>query len=73
MNKNKKAFLVSLAGTIIIAVCCFTPFLVLVLGVIGLSIMIPYLDYLLLPALGLFILITIFAFIRWEKSGKGLL
>ncbi len=70
MNKNKKTFIVSLAGTIIVAICCFTPLLVVVMGVIGLSIIVPYLDYLLLPALGLFIIITIVAFMKWKKSSN---
>jgi mercuric ion transport protein len=69
MNKHKKTFLVSLGGTILVAICCFTPLLVVLLGVIGLSSMIPYLDFLLLPAFGIFIIITFVAFLRWKKSG----
>jgi mercuric ion transport protein len=68
MNKNKKTFIVSLAGTIIVGICCFTPLLVVVFGVIGLSIIIPYLDFLLFPALGLLIIITIVSLMRWKKT-----
>ena len=51
-------------GTIIAALCCFTPLLVGLLGVVGLSAVVGYLDYVLMPALAVFILITIYALIR---------
>ncbi|TAK00521.1 MAG: mercury resistance system transport protein MerF [Candidatus Manganitrophaceae bacterium] len=38
-------------GAVIAAICCFTPVLVILLGVVGLSIVTGYLDYLLIPAL----------------------
>jgi mercuric ion transport protein len=46
--------------------CCFTPILVIFLGTVGLSKIIGYLDYALLPALGIFVLITIYTF--WKRS-----
>ncbi len=42
-------------GAVIAAVCCATPVLVIGLGAIGLSAMTGYLDYVLLPALVLFV------------------
>jgi len=68
MNKYKKTFIVSLAGTIIVAICCFTPFLVIILGAIGLSVIVPYLDVILLPALFLLIIITVISYIKWRKA-----
>jgi mercuric ion transport protein len=68
MNKYKKTFIASLAGTIIVAVCCFTPFLVIILGAIGLSVIVPYLDVILLPALFLLIIITVISYIKWRKA-----
>jgi mercuric ion transport protein len=68
MNKYKKTFIASLAGTIIVAVCCFTPLLVVILGAIGLSILVPYLDVILLPALFLLIIITVTSYIKWRKA-----
>lgn len=38
-------------GAVIAAICCFTPVLVILLGIIGLGAITGYLDYLLLPAL----------------------
>ena len=61
MNVNKKpsktGFFAALTGTVIVALCCATPILVIVLGAVGLSAFTPYLDYVLFPAL--FILLII--------------
>ena len=52
-------------GAAVAAVCCFTPALVILLGVVGLSGLVGYLDYVLLPALvvqvAAFVLIVKFA------------
>jgi|TARA_B100000315_G_scaffold204096_1_gene197332 mercuric ion transport protein len=42
-------------GSIIAAVCCFTPALVLLLGAVGLSAWVGWLDHILLPALAIFL------------------
>ena len=49
MGRNKKLFSVGIAGTVIAALCCFTPVLVILFGVVGLSALVGYLDYVLLP------------------------
>ena len=48
-------------GTVIAALCCFTPVLVILFGAVGLSALVGYLDFVLFPALGFFILLTIYA------------
>ena len=50
-----------LIGSAVMALCCFTPILVILLTTVGLSAIIGYLDIVLLPALGIFILITFYA------------
>lgn len=40
-----------IVGTVIAAVCCFTPFLVVALGAVGLSAWLGWLDYMLFPML----------------------
>lgn len=65
MNNNK-LLATGLIGTVIAALCCFTPVLVILLGVVGLSAIIGYLDLVLLPALVIFLGITIYAI--WRKS-----
>ena len=67
MNANKLLG-TSIIGTIIAALCCFTPILVGLLGLVGLSALTGYLDYVLLPALGFFILLTIYALIRRARG-----
>lgn len=58
----------SAIGTVLIALCCFTPILVILLGVVGLSALTGYLDYVLLPALAVFIGLTIYAALRKRKA-----
>ncbi len=62
MNHNKQpsktGFIAALTGTILVALCCATPLLVIVLGAVGLSAFTPYLDYVLMPALIILIIIT---------------
>nr|WP_273186897.1 mercury resistance system transport protein MerF [Hyphomonas adhaerens] len=57
-------------GAIVAAFCCFTPVLVILLGAVGLSALTGYLDYVLFPALGFFILLTIFAVWRHRRRQK---
>jgi mercuric ion transport protein len=40
-----------LIGTVITALCCFTPILAILLGVVGLSTVLGWLDYVLMPIL----------------------
>ena len=53
-------------GTVIAIVCCFTPVLVILFGAIGLSAVVGWLDYVLMPALLIFLLITGYAL--WKRS-----
>jgi mercuric ion transport protein len=62
--------LAALAGTVLVAICCFTPILVILLGAVGLSTFTPYLDMVLLPALVIMIVLTIVSYLRWHKSAE---
>jgi mercuric ion transport protein len=55
---------IGIGGSTVIAVCCFTPALAVVLGAIGLSAWLAWLDYVLLPALVLFLGITAWALMQ---------
>ena len=69
---NDKTILkTGIIGTVIAAICCFTPFLVVVLGAVGLSAWLGWLDYVLFPALGVFVLIMAYGFYRVRRSGGG--
>lgn len=67
---NDRLFKMGIIGTVIAALCCFTPALVVLLGVVGLSAVVGYLDYVLMPALAVFVLITIYAVIRRARKTR---
>lgn len=65
---NDKTLLkVGVAGTVIAALCCFTPILVILVVGVGLSAIIGYLDMVLFPALAIFIGITVYALYRRSR------
>ena len=60
-----------IVGAVIAAVCCFTPALVLLLGAIGLSAWVGWLDYVLLPALIVFVGIIGYGVLLRMRAGGG--
>ncbi len=67
-KKQKNLLRVGIIGTIIAALCCSTPILVLLLSAIGLGAVSVYLDYILLPLLAIFVLLTIYGLIQLMRS-----
>ncbi len=65
---NRRLLRTGIIGTVIMAVCCFTPVLVILVVAVGLSAIVGWLDYVLFPALAVFIGITIYALVRRAKS-----
>ena len=63
---NSKLLKIGTTGSIIAAICCFTPFLVVLLGALGLSAWLGWLDIVLLPAPVIFLAITGYAL--WKRS-----
>ena len=59
---------IGVVGAIVTALCCFTPVLVITLGLIGLSACVGYLDYLLFPTLALFVGLIIYALHRQRQA-----
>jgi mercuric ion transport protein len=57
-----------IVGVAIAALCCFTPVLVILAGVVGLSWLVGYLDFVLLPALFFFIGLTVYAYWRSQNN-----
>ena len=69
--KDKTIMKTGIIGTVIAVICCFTPFLVVVLGAVGLSAWLGWLDYVLLPALAVCILILAYGLYRaWKRNGS---
>lgn len=65
--KDRTLLGIGIVGTLIAALCCFTPVLVVLLGVVGLSALAGYLDVVLLPALFFFVALTGFALWRRQR------
>ena len=67
-GKNDRLLKYGLIGTVVVALCCFTPILVILLGAVGLSALLGWLDIVLLPALAVFIGITLYALWRRRRT-----
>ncbi len=61
---NKTLLKTGVVGSVVAALCCATPILVILFGVVGLSAWVGWLDYVLIPTLVVFIGITIYALRR---------
>ncbi|GIX11803.1 mercury resistance system transport protein MerF [Elioraea sp.] len=56
------------AGSVIAAICCVTPILVVLFGAVGLAAWLGWIDYVLLPALVLFLGITGYGLWRRQRA-----
>jgi mercuric ion transport protein len=65
---NARMAAVGLIGGMAAVLCCFTPVLTLLLGVVGLSAWIGYLDYVLFPAMLIFAGIVVYALLRRKPA-----
>lgn len=54
-------------GSVIAALCCFTPLGVVALGAVGLGALVPAFDVILLPALAAFVSIAILGWVRLRR------
>ncbi|MFN3261184.1 MAG: mercury resistance system transport protein MerF [Pikeienuella sp.] len=64
---DRKLIATGIVGTVIAALCCFTPVLVVLLGAVGLSAWLGWLDCVLLPALAFFVALTVCAVWRRQR------
>lgn len=64
--KNATILKTGIAGAIIAALCCATPALVILLGAVGLSAWLGWIDYVLLPAFVIFLALT--AYGLWRQQ-----
>lgn len=69
--RNQTLLRTGLLGTAITAVCCFTPVLVILLGALGLSAAIGWLDYVLFPLLAVFVGITVYALVQRAREREA--
>lgn len=66
--KHKKTFIAGTIGTFLVLLCCATPILVILLGTIGLGAITGYLDYVLIPVLAIFLIVTYYSYNKMNKS-----
>ena len=65
---NRMLLRIGITGSVVAALCCATPILVILLSVLGLSAWVGWLDYVVIPALVVFIGITIYALRSREEA-----
>lgn len=58
--KDRTVLRTGIVGTVIVAICCFTPVLVVALAAVGLSAWLGWLDYVLFPAMAVFLGLTVY-------------
>lgn len=66
-TRNGRLLKTGVVGTVVAAICCFTPLPVAALGAIGLSAWVGYADYVVFPALALCVAITVYAVVRQQR------
>ena len=70
-KSDRRLLTTGIIGTAIVALCCFTPVLVVLFGLVGLSAVLGWLDYVLFPALAFFIGLTIYAVWRRQRNTRN--
>ena len=69
--KEQTILRTGIIGSVVAAVCCFTPVLVVLLGAVGLSAWLGWLDYVLFPALAVFLALTAYGvYLRRRRAGE---
>ncbi|MEE2763592.1 MAG: mercury resistance system transport protein MerF [Pseudomonadota bacterium] len=68
MKKGNRLIKIGAIGSAIAALCCFTPVLVWLFAVLGLSALVGYLDYVLLPTLAVFLVVLFIGFCQRHRD-----
>jgi mercuric ion transport protein len=72
MTNSRITLKTGIIGSVVTAICCATPILVLALGAFGLSAWLGWVDYVLLPMLAVFIGMTAYgAYGLWRRRRAG--
>lgn len=69
MKNGRRLMKVGAIGGVITALCCFTPVLVWLFTILGISALVGYLDYVLFPLLAVFMILWVIGFVR-GSGGK---
>lgn len=66
--KDSTILKTGIIGSVVAALCCFTPVLVVLLGAVGLSVWVGWIDSVLLPALVIFAGMTAYGLWRRQRT-----
>lgn len=64
---NNRILRAGIIGAIVTAICCFTPVLVILSSVLGLTALVGYLDYVLFPLLAMFLVLIAVGIIKKSR------
>lgn len=70
-NQRRRLLWTGVIGSGLVVLCCVTPMLVVLLGLVGLGAITGYLDAVLLPALALFLGLALYAGTRRQQDTGG--
>lgn len=65
---GRRLFGIGAAGSLLAALCCATPLLAIVLGALGFSAWLGWSDYIVMPALVLFVAIAVYGLMRSRQA-----
>lgn len=66
-REDNRLLRIGIIGTVLTALCCFTPVLVVLFGALGLAALVGYLDYVLFPLLAVFLLLVV---VGWYRRSR---
>ena len=69
--EDRKLLGIGVGGAAFAALSCFTPLLVVVLGAVGLSAVVGWLDYVLVPALIVSLALVVYAVVRRRRGASA--
>jgi mercuric ion transport protein len=69
--KDAAVLKTGIIGSVVAAICCFTPALVILLGAVGLSAWLGWIDYVLFPALAVFLGMTAYGLWRRRRTAAN--
>ncbi|WP_081430940.1 mercury resistance system transport protein MerF [Nitrosococcus oceani] len=68
MKNGSRLIKIGAFGGVITALCCFTPVLVWLFAILGVSALVGYLDYVLLPLLAVFLVLLLTGFVQPQRD-----
>ncbi|MCI0431456.1 MAG: mercury resistance system transport protein MerF [Rhodospirillales bacterium] len=66
--KNATILRTGIVGSVVTALCCFSPVLVILFGAVGVSAWLGWIDYVLFPLLGAFVALTAYGWWRKQRA-----